>query len=263
MCGAHRQPLSLPATFDHLHDALQTLQVEHEDLDVTPEFLAVLKDDKKEVEREIQETQDAIPALKASLERLWSGDKVHEYELVSVFMHRGESIWLIACSMTSYVGKTSGAGHYWTYQSHLPDHPERFFKYNDETVTEVPAEEVLQDRTGSDANPALLCYVRKGQNLVDTLHREIWELEQAGTLNPDVEVEGTGDVEMGAAESDGQALNEADVEMPMDKEEEKQSEDKVKKPLIDFEGEVPKDEDKKDEDTPPKAAEGNLIDLDD
>lgn len=38
--------------------------------------------------------------------------------------------------------------------------------------------EVLQDRTGSDANPALLCYVRKGKGLVDTLHREIYEASQ-------------------------------------------------------------------------------------
>lgn len=55
---------------------------------------------------------------------------------------------------------------------------DRFFKYNDELVTEVPATEVLEDRTGSDANPALLCYVRKGQDLVHTLHRRI--LEDAG-----------------------------------------------------------------------------------
>lgn len=63
----------------------------------------------------------------------------------------------------------------------------RFFKYNDEQVTEVPAAEVLQDRTGSDANPALLCYVRKDRDLVETLHREVFdrlndvdELERAG-----------------------------------------------------------------------------------
>ena len=54
---------------------------------------------------------------------------------------------------------------------------DRFFKYNDETVTEVPESEVLQDRVGSDANPALLCYVRKGKSMVDTLHREILEKE--------------------------------------------------------------------------------------
>lgn len=39
----------------------------------------------------------------------------------------------------------------------------------------MPASEVLQDRTGSDANPALLCYARKGWDLVDSLHREILE----------------------------------------------------------------------------------------
>lgn len=41
----------------------------------------------------------------------------------------------------------------------------------------MQASEVLEDRTGSDANPALLCYVRKDKNLVDTLHREMFELE--------------------------------------------------------------------------------------
>lgn len=52
---------------------------------------------------------------------------------------------------------------------------EEFYNYNDEKVTVVPASEVLQDRTGSDANPALLCYARKGWNLIDSLHREILE----------------------------------------------------------------------------------------
>lgn len=78
----------------------------------------------------------------------------------------------------------------------------RFFKYNDETVTEVTADEVLQDRTGSDANPALLCYVRKGKDLVDTLHREVYEMEQAMKSTSDVEmttdqVDAVADVEMG------------------------------------------------------------------
>ena len=57
---------------------------------ITSDFLNVLKDDKKEVEREIQETQDAIPALKAKLESLWADQREYEYELVSVFMHRGK-----------------------------------------------------------------------------------------------------------------------------------------------------------------------------
>ncbi len=66
---------------------------------------------------------------------------------------------------------------------------DRFFKYNDETVTEVPETEVLQDRTGSDANPALLCYVRKGKNLVDTLHREVLEKAEEGAM-PLIDLDG-------------------------------------------------------------------------
>jgi hypothetical protein len=62
-------------------------------------------------------------------------------------------------------------------------HPgDQFFKYNDAEVTQVPASEVLQDRTGSDANPALLCYVRKGTHLVDTLYREGLEGMQTGEM---------------------------------------------------------------------------------
>ena len=45
----------------------------------------------------------------------------------------------------------------------------------------MPASEVLEDRTGSDANPALLCYVRKGQGIVETLHRQVLEQEAAVT----------------------------------------------------------------------------------
>ena len=54
---------------------------------------------------------------------------------------------------------------------------DKFFKYNDEQVTEVPSSEVLEDRTGSDANPALLCYFRRGGNMIDTLHREVLEVK--------------------------------------------------------------------------------------
>jgi hypothetical protein len=80
----------LPATFDHLHDALRNLQEDHADLEITPDLLSVLKDDKKEVESEIQEIQDTIPALKARLESIWRDQREYEYELVSVFMHRGK-----------------------------------------------------------------------------------------------------------------------------------------------------------------------------
>lgn len=106
---------------------------------------------------------------------------------------------------------------------------ERFFKYNDETVTEVPADEVLEDRTGSDANPALLCYVRKGKDLVDVLHREVYEMELAMKDISDIEmatdqVEPLADVEM--AEQGNEAPD-------------------AEKPLIDLGDDAPAVDDKK------------------
>ncbi|RKP37804.1 hypothetical protein BJ085DRAFT_32885 [Dimargaris cristalligena] len=65
------------------------------------------------------------------------------YRAHAVFMHRGEA---------SY-------GHYWIY---IRDHVhERWYKYNDSTVTPVDAaQEVFADTTGSNANPYLIVYVR-------------------------------------------------------------------------------------------------------
>ncbi|EIW70776.1 hypothetical protein TREMEDRAFT_68214 [Tremella mesenterica DSM 1558] len=143
----YARPLSIPSTFLHVH--------------ITPDLLHALTSESDEVKREISQLELKLPEMRKELDEIWKGKTEWEYELMSVFMHRG---------------KTSGAGHYWTYQSHLPDHQDKFFKYNDELVTQVPSSEVLQDRTGSDANPALLCYVRKNKNLVDTLHRAILEV---------------------------------------------------------------------------------------
>ncbi|KAK4684659.1 hypothetical protein P7C73_g5509, partial [Tremellales sp. Uapishka_1] len=153
----NHKPLSIPATFQHVREGLQQLQ-DIPELDITEDFLNAIRVEGEGVAVEINGLESQIPALKAKIDAVWEDSQEIVYELVAVFMHRG---------------KTSGAGHYWTYQSHLPDHDGKFFKYNDAEVTEVPAEEVLQDRTGSDANPALLCYVRKGRDLIDTLHREV------------------------------------------------------------------------------------------
>jgi ubiquitin carboxyl-terminal hydrolase 25/28 len=115
-----------------------------------------LRQERTTVEREASELQQLLDLLKAKMEDLWARDHAVEYELVSVYMHRGAS---------------SSGGHYWTYQCSLPTNPRKFFAYNDETVTEVEDTEVFKDRTGDEANPALLCYVRRGQDLVDVLYR--------------------------------------------------------------------------------------------
>jgi AmiR/NasT family two-component response regulator len=87
---------------------------------------------------------------------------------------------------------------------------------------------VLQDRTGSDANPALLCYVRKGKDLVDTLHREVYEMELAMKGSSDIDmstdtVESKEDVEM----------TEHSIDVP-----------DLEKPLIDLGDELPASNDK-------------------
>ncbi|WWC89454.1 uncharacterized protein L201_004378 [Kwoniella dendrophila CBS 6074] len=164
----NHKPLSIPETFKHVSSSLKQLtqsDIELPELsqDLTHDFFDALESKSASVESEITALQESLPNLKQRMNEIWhDSNDDWEYELVSVFMHRG---------------KSSGSGHYWTYQSWLPDNGDTFFKYNDETVTQVPSTEVLQDRTGDDANPALLCYVRKGKNLIDTLHREILKLQ--------------------------------------------------------------------------------------
>ncbi len=107
----YKQPLSIPDTFDHVREALGELN--EPELDITPDFLQALENEKQQAKLEIEYLENQLPGLKSKMDRLWDGDgeKRLEYELVAVFMHRG---------------RTSGAGHYWTYQAHLPDHSESF-----------------------------------------------------------------------------------------------------------------------------------------
>lgn len=82
----------------------------------------------------------------------------------------------------------------------------------------MPASEVLEDRTGSDANPALLCYVRKDRDLVDTLHREILEVEallgdeeiEEPVERPDVTVQPAESVDAGPFGEDVKAVGQAE-----------------------------------------------------
>lgn len=90
---------------------------------------------------EIEQLREQAKTLKEELEELWSTSKAVEYELTSVFIHRGSSpSW----------------GHYFFYSRHLPDAPDSWFKYNDSDVSLVSKDEVLADTTGSTANPYLV-----------------------------------------------------------------------------------------------------------
>ena len=60
------------------------------ELDLTPDFLEALEAEGEEVTVEINGLEDRLPNLKRNLDLLWTTSKHYEYELVSVFMHRGE-----------------------------------------------------------------------------------------------------------------------------------------------------------------------------
>ncbi|KAK7040147.1 ubiquitin-specific protease ubp2 [Paramarasmius palmivorus] len=100
--------------------------------------------------------KDRITQQKAALEDIWKDDKGVPYELTSVFIHRGTS---------------PSFGHYFFYSRNLPSNPDEWFKYNDSDVSKISKEEVLQDTTGSTANPYLLVFARKGSAVVDTVKR--------------------------------------------------------------------------------------------
>ncbi|EJD03499.1 cysteine proteinase [Fomitiporia mediterranea MF3/22] len=124
--------------------------------DATDELKNFLLSEKEVVAREIAERRARIGELKTQLEDVWRGEQRAEYELTSVFVHRGSSPTF---------------GHYFVYQRWLPDHPDEWFKYNDSDVSVVDKSEVLADTTGSTANPYLLVFARKGTQVIQTVSR--------------------------------------------------------------------------------------------
>jgi ubiquitin carboxyl-terminal hydrolase 25/28 len=115
------------------------------DLGIDEELLAHLQAELGSVQNELVELRTKAARLKEELETIWADEKNMEYELTSVFVHRGSSpSW----------------GHYFFYSRCLPHKPDMWFKYNDSEVTLVKQDEVLADTTGSTANPYLVghCY---------------------------------------------------------------------------------------------------------
>lgn len=164
-----------------MHDWLSK-QAGDATLGITPDFLDALSGQAAIFEDEAKSSEERLHAAKRDLEQIWQDSGECQYQLVSVFMHRGESSpdqTPPSLSLTR-VGMSSASGHYWTYQSDLPDRPNRFFMLNDERVSEVTSEEVLKDRKDDDptANPALLCYVRTDMCAVESLHRAVLDRER-------------------------------------------------------------------------------------
>jgi len=123
---------------------------------VDADLIAYLDSEKEHVGTELERCRTEAQTYKEELEQLWAESTGAEYELCSVFIHRGTSpSW----------------GHYFFYSRDLPNNPNQWYKYNDSEVTLVGRDEIFNDTTGSTANPYLLVYARKGANVIDTVHR--------------------------------------------------------------------------------------------
>ncbi|KAI0031039.1 hypothetical protein K488DRAFT_25458, partial [Vararia minispora EC-137] len=119
-------------------------------------LIANLVSEQDALTSELAATRARAGELERALEELWDAERTAEYELTSVFIHRGAS---------------PSFGHYFFYSRHLPEKPDEWFKYNDSEVSVVPKAEVLADTTGQTANPYMLVYVRKGADMIDTVDR--------------------------------------------------------------------------------------------
>lgn len=155
---------SFMSTLEHTSIFLSTIRDKNIP-GVEDNLINTLRDEQASLHREIDELREVADRLKDELEDLWKDSKNYPYELTSVFIHRGSS---------------PSFGHYFFYSRNLPDEPDSWFKYNDSDVTVVPKDEVLQDTTGSTANPYLLVFARKGSNVVKTVNRfDVAALEDA------------------------------------------------------------------------------------
>lgn len=137
------------------------------------------------MDAEISEHRARLKTLAQEREALWQShaSPEAEYELTSVFVHRG-------------AGPTFG--HYFFYARNLPESPNDWFKYNDSEVSGVARDEVLRDSTGDTLNaymvstawrslelhphrayfPPQLVYARKGADVMHTIHREVPRSDQ-------------------------------------------------------------------------------------
>ncbi|CAD6886734.1 unnamed protein product [Tilletia controversa] len=121
----------------------------------------VLDAQSREVQSDVEKLEKEVTGLKAAREEIWKIETETSYELVAVFMHRGEATH----------------GHYFLNQRRFPNPVEgqtQWLKYNDEQVCEATVQEVLKDSTG--ATPYLLIYVRRRPEptaTIDTVRRQI------------------------------------------------------------------------------------------
>lgn len=119
--------------------------------------IAVLEREIAKLDAEIHDIKNEIAQLEHELESQYSGEEYKKigYDLVALFMHRG---------LANY-------GHYWIY---IRDPVKGIYrKYNDEIVTEVAREDVLNFEEGNRDTPYFLVFAKEGWGGVEPLCRDI------------------------------------------------------------------------------------------
>ncbi|EPY52736.1 ubiquitin carboxy terminal hydrolase Ubp2 [Schizosaccharomyces cryophilus OY26] len=140
-------------------DTLTTLSAWADDqkrsrLPISKKLPQLLQEETEKIKVELKAMKQEEIRLQEERMHLFDGHMKHSYDLLAVFIHRGQATF----------------GHYWTYMRDFNTNV--FRKYNDEYITEVDENEVFADTTGNTANPYMLTYVRKDcRHLIECLSR--------------------------------------------------------------------------------------------
>ena len=145
---------------DSLNSTLRYLNakvLENADLHIKQETLNAIQHQIEMLKVRIQSINTRIERLQENISGQFKTYKKFGYTLFAVFIHRGEA---------SY-------GHYWVY---IKD-PKRgiYRKYNDDTVTEVPASEVFNFTETNTATPYYMVFVKDDltEDYIEPLKRVI------------------------------------------------------------------------------------------
>ena len=144
---------------DEGHESSMSVQGQEQDVDDVPSMSISehLNIRATELRPELAQIEDQIQKLEGEIESVFEHCKDHPYKLHAVFMHAG-----------SHAG-----GHYWIYIYDFQKGVWR--KYNDETVTEVSEEDVLE-KIGQDRPPTStgIVYVRADvtNEYTEAVHRK-------------------------------------------------------------------------------------------
>lgn len=121
---------------------LEAKVITHETLSVNAETIVVLQEQIDNLKQKLETIDTDLQSLGEKVSNQFTSYTKVGYSIFAIFIHRGEA---------SY-------GHYWVY---IRDPTKNVFrKYNDETVTEVPASEVFNFVEGNTATPYYIVYVK-------------------------------------------------------------------------------------------------------